>query len=374
MRIAFIDLDNLRNPFWGAGEARATREVGKRLAVNHEVTVYCSKYPGWQDYIEEGMSYVHIGIESRFPRLTNLFFVLTVPFIIRKIKADMIIECFSAPFSVTFAPLFTQTPVIGLPCMFNASEFSRKYHLPFHWVEAIGCKFYKYFLPYSEVGLNKMLAYNPNIHYKVIQQGVGDEYFQIERRKPKHILFLGRFDVAQKGIDLLVEAYAKVSDKISLPLVIAGHGPDEKQIAEKISKLGVNGKVKMVGSAYGKKKFKLMSEALFVAFPSRHDEICLWSLEALAGGLPTVAFDLPESKWMPGKAVLKVKPFDVEAFSKAMVKLSSNDELVHKMGDHARKIASGYTWDKIAGEFESFFEFVIQTSIQESRKSILLKA
>lgn len=354
LNIAIIDMDNLRNPFWGAGQARATFEVGRILAKKHQVTVYCSKYPGYKNYVQDGIKYEHVGVVSKNPRLTNLLFVFNIPFLVQKIQSDIIIENFNAPFSVSFAPLFTKVPVIALPTMFNAKEFYKKYRIPFHWVEAIGLKFYKYILPYSDIDSSKAKKLNPKIKFKIVPQGVSKEFLQIKHETPEHILFLGRFDIWQKGIDLLLKSYSRVSDKIEYPLVLAGHGSDEGKIKDLIKKLKLENKVAIVGSAYAEKKNKLIKKAIFTAFPSRHDELSLWSLESLASGLPLVAFDLPEARWAPETVALKAKPFDLEEYSKLLLKASENN-LNQKMRNASRTFAKNFTWEKVAEDFELFF-------------------
>lgn len=358
MKIAIIDMDNLKNPFWGTGQSRATRQVGKRLASHHSITVYCSKYPGWKDYEEDGIKYIHVGLETNSPRLTNLAFMFNIPFLVRKIKADVIIENFNAPFSISFAPLFTRIPVIGLPTMFNAIEFSKKYHLPFHWIEWLGMKFYKYLLPYSEVDSAKARRLNPNIVYKIVPQGVGPEFFHIKPTRPKHVLYFGRLDIWQKGLDLLLEAYSLVADKIKYPLVIAGHGPDEPRIRQQIKDLGLESKVKLIGPIYGAKKAKIFSESLYNAFPSRHDEICLGTLEVLAAGLPVICFDLPESEWLTSKISLKAPRFDPKAYSKLLLK-AMRPEIINPLRAATRPFARQYTWDKVATQIESFIKLIV---------------
>lgn len=359
MKIAILDMDDLRNPFWSAGAARATREVGKRLAKKHEITVYCSKYPGYRDYIEDGVRYIHRGINFPNAKLINIFFIASLPLLVRKVDADLIIENFHAPTSVSFSPIFTKIPIIALPAMFNAREFTKKYHFPFHWIEKFGMKFYKYMLPYSETDSSKAKKLNPKIIYKIVPQGVGEEFFRIRHKKPKYILFLSRFDIQQKGIDLMLKSYAKISNSIDYPLVIAGHGPDEDKIKEFIKDLKLGDKVKIVGPAYGTKKIKLIQEALFVAFPSRHDEMSLWTLEALASGLPVVAFNLTESKWMKKEVALKAEPFNLDDYAKKLLDCTEVN-LNKRMRKNAREFARKFTWDKVADQFEEFFKYVLE--------------
>lgn len=269
--IAILDLDDIQNPLLAGGQATATYEVGRRLAANgHKVTVYCSKYPGCADRTQEGIVYKHVGLDMGSIKINNALYILSIPFIVSKIKADVIIECFTAPISTLFSPLFTKIPVIALPSMFNAGEFSKKYHLPFNLIEKFGMQFYKYMMPYSDIDNAKAKALNPNIKTHIVPQGVDDIYLQNVQEKPQYVLFLGRFDIAQKGIDLLITAYDKIKHRIGYKLIIAGHGPDKEKIQQMITERNLENKIGIFGSAYGKKKLKLMSQALYTAFPSRH--------------------------------------------------------------------------------------------------------
>ncbi len=361
LKIVFFDFDDIKNPLLNAGQAKATYEVGTRLSKKgHEVLVISSKYPGFEDRVEGGISYKHIGLSSSFIRLNNLFYLFTLPITVVRLKADVIIECFTPPVSTLFSPVFTKIPVVILPSMFNAKEFSKKYHLPFHWVEKFGMRFYKYMMPYSNIDSGKALGLNPKINCRIIPQGVGKDYFAIKHTEPKHILFLGRFDIAQKGIDLLLESYAFAKDEIDYPLILAGHGPDEGKIREKIKNLGLGNRVKIVGSAYGRKKKKLMSEALFVAFPSRHDEMSLWSLEALAGGLPLLCFDIPENYWLPKTVSWKVKPYDTKTYASAIKVATESPRRLKEMRNNSQEFAKQFTWETVARKFELFFREVIR--------------
>lgn len=360
LNITFLDFDDIKNPLLGAGQAHATYEVGRRLVKSgNKVLVLCSKYPGYKDRIEDGIEYKHIGLYTGNIKINNILYILALPLYINKLKSDIVIECFTAPISTLFSPIFTKKPVIALPSMFNAIEFSKKYHLPFDLIEKFGMRFYKYMLPYSEIDAKKAIGLNKNIIYKIVPQGVDKEYLKIKQKKPKYILFLGRFDIAQKGIDMLIEAYAKVSNKINYPLFIAGHGPDEEKIVKLIKKYKLGNKVKIVGPAYGNKKNKLMAEALFVAFPSRHDEMCLWALEALAGGLPLVGFDIPESKWMSSGISMKAKAFDIDEYANLLLKATNNKE-IFKLRRNSREFAKKYPWEKVVEEFEAFIRFVLR--------------
>lgn len=354
LNITFLDFDDIKNPLLNAGQARATLEVGSRLAKKgHHVDVISSKYNQSKNRLENGLNYKHIGFSTPNIRLNNLIYILSLPFVVPRIKTDVIVECFTAPISTLFSPLWTKTPVVAVPTSFEADRFSKLYKLPFEAVEKFGLKFYKYALPYTDTFDSKFKLGNPAIKTSIVPEGVGPEYFAIKRKKPEFILFLGRFDVGQKGIDLLLEAYAKVQDKISYPLVLAGKGPDQEKISQLIKNLKLESKVKIVGPAYGEKKFELLSKALFVAFPSRHEGFSLFVLEAMAASLALVSFDIPSLSWLPKNAIYKARMFDVNEYAKQLVK-ATDKAVVVKKGQDLRKVARNYTWEKVATEYEKF--------------------
>lgn len=373
LKIAYLDFDNLKNPLLGAGQARATYEVAKRLVKKgHKVEVFCSKYPGYKDRIEDGIKYTHIGLSSKFLRLNNLVYIFVLPICVRKIKADVVVECFTAPISTLFSPLFTKIPVVAITPSFEAERFSKKYHLPFDLIETFGLRFYEYFSPSSPSFETKMKKVNPNIISKVIPQGISNEYFSIKNRKDRdYMLYLGRIDIGQKGLDLLLKSYSKVSSRINYPLYIAGYGPDEEKVQQLIRKLKLTEKVKMVGPVFGKKKRKVLSKATFAVIPSRYEGFCLVALEALASGLPVVAFNIPGISWLPEEVSLKAKPFDVDSFAKMMLR-ASNKNINKKLRKKCIQVARKYCWDNITAQYEQFFDFIVNRKSDKKKKKSFL--
>ena len=366
MNILFLDFDDIANPLLGAGQARATVEVGKRLVQKgHTVTSICSKYPDYKDRVENGIKYQHIGIGSTNIRLNNFFYILSVPFALLRAKADIIVECFTAPMSTLCAPLFTRTPVVGLPTSFDADRFAKQYHLPVHWLERYCLRFYTYFMPYTPAYDKKMKKYNPSVISKLIPEGVSPEFFAIKQKTPKYILFLGRIEINQKGIDLLLKAYAKIAKIAKYPLVIAGKGPDEKKMHELIARYKLESYVSFVGPAYGAKKSTLLSEALYVVMPSRNEGFSLFSLEALASGLPIIGFDIDGFSWTTNQPVLKAAAFDTDDYAKKMLS-AMKPTVSSTLRSTARKSVKNFTWDAVAYEFELFFKAIITKSIRRA--------
>lgn len=358
LKITFLDFDDIKNPLLGAGQARATVEVGSRLVKRgHRVTVICSRYPGYKDRKDNGITYKHIGVGTNNIRLNNLLYILLLPFTVISLKGDIIIECFTAPISTLFSPLFTKIPVVAVPTSFEAERFAKLYHLPFDLIEKFGLRFYKYALPFTTHLEAKFRKVNKSVMTVVVPEGVSEQFFNIKGKKVKYILFLGRYDIGQKGIDLLLKAYSKVHKKV-LPMLMVGVGPDKEKIERLIKNLKLQNKVTLSGPAYGKEKDEILSKALFVAFPSRHEGFSLFSLEALASGLPLVSFDIPSLSWTNEKVNLKAKAFDINAYSKLLVE-ASNYEVNKRMKISSRSIARKYTWENVAEKYENFFNSIL---------------
>jgi len=359
LKITILDFDDIKNTLLGAGGARATYALGSRFASKgHCVEVICSKYSGFRDRVEKGISYKHIGLSSGNNRLNNIIFILTLPFAVRRIRADVIIECFTSPISTLFSPLFTKIPVVAVPTSFEAERFAEKYHLPFQYIENFGLRFYKYFIAPSKYFEDKILEVNSHVVTKICPLGVDKNHLSIKPKTPKYILYLGRFDIGQKGLDLLIAAYAKVCNELKIQLLLVGFGPDRARIIKIINDLGMQKHIKLVGPKYKKEKLELLSKALFFVAPSRHEGFCLAALEALAVGVPVVSFDIPGLSWVSNEVSLKAKAFDDNDYAIKMIR-ASNPAINNKLRRKCKRFARNFSWEKVANEYLAFFNTVL---------------
>ena len=127
------------------------------------------------------------------------------------------------------------------------------------------------------------------------------------------MLFMGRIDVEQKGLDLLLEALALAQP--TLPLVMAGTGiPGEERRLRRLLQQSV-GPVTRVGHVSGAQKHQVLSDAAFVVMPSRYETFGISALEAMAYGKPVVHFDLPRLSWIEHGTAVAVPSYDVNALA-----------------------------------------------------------
>lgn len=110
-----------------------------------------------------------------------------------------------------------------------------------------------------------------------------------ERNGRLRLLAVGRLH-PQKGFDLLVQAFAEIAPYLPLwDLVILGEGDERTTLQERIDQLGLTERVKMPGRVGNVGDWYQASDLYVLS--SRVEGLSNTLLEAMASGLPAVAFD-----------------------------------------------------------------------------------
>ncbi len=128
------------------------------------------------------------------------------------------------------------------------------------------------------------------------QEGSAHEFAQAwpETRGKRVLLFLGRLHV-KKGGDLLIEAFAQVSDQDErLHLVMAG--PDDRSgvragLEALAARLGVAHRITWTGMLTGSAKWSALKAAEVFALPSHQENFGVAVVEALAMAVPVIISD-----------------------------------------------------------------------------------
>jgi glycosyltransferase involved in cell wall biosynthesis len=92
-----------------------------------------------------------------------------------------------------------------------------------------------------------------------------------------------------KGVDDLVEAMALLPEDYRL--AIAGTGAQQAELQGRVAALGLQQRVRFYGWVAGAEKQALFDQADIFCLPSRYDSFGMGYLEAMANGLPVVAYD-----------------------------------------------------------------------------------
>ena len=362
MRILHLAYEDPRRPGSGGGSVR-TLEIDRRLAARHEVVALVAAYPGAREQVTDGIRWVPLGpaLAGRIPQLA--YFALAG--LASRRPADVIVEDFGAPFSVALSPLFSRRPVVASVQWLFAREMRRKYRLPFDAVELAGLRAYDDFIAVSDWLADELRRRRPGASVETIPNGVDARAFSIPPKRPEHLLFVGRLDRAQKGLDLLVEAAAMAAEELGTampPLLVAGDGPDRADAEAWVEARGLGGIVRFVGRVEGPEKHELMASAHAVLMPSRFETFGMVAVEAEAAGAPIVAFDVGPLAGVAGPAAVLVEPFRTDRFAAEIVGLVRDPGRRDAASREGRSWARRYDWDRLAAAVEAHLEATIARS------------
>lgn len=128
----------------------------------------------------------------------------------------------------------------------------------------------------------------------VVGPDVDPKAFRPRRRGPGvDVVFVGRLEIAHQGLDLLIDAWARVAGRIGGRLVLVGTGPDEDALRERAERHGVADRVVFAGWVSGEARYALVANARLAVVPSRVETSGIAAVEALACGTAVVASDVP---------------------------------------------------------------------------------
>ncbi len=356
LSILHLGFEDFQKPGSGGGSIR-THEINRRIAKHHDITVLVTRYRGCKDRIEDGVKYVHIGLPlGYFGGILSYFAVL--PFAAHKYKADLVVEDFAAPFSSCLSPLWTRRRTIAMVQWMNAREKSKQYHLPFWITEKLGLHLHNKYIAVSEDLAAEIRKRNPDATVTVIGNGVSkaalEEPLAAER---KDVLFVGRLERVQKGLDILLDAFAMASGDTDANLIIAGDGPDEQWARERAAQLNIADRVIFKGRVSGKAKHRLFTHAKVVVMPSRFETFGIVAVEALAGGAPVIAFDIPCLRQVVPKNLGTLVPaFDTSKLSDAIQKTLAEKHTNSKLEHQRRAFASSFDWETLAKQQQAVYE------------------
>jgi glycosyltransferase involved in cell wall biosynthesis len=128
--------------------------------------------------------------------------------------------------------------------------------------------------------------------------------------------------VPQKGFDVLLKAFKKVTEEIDARLIILGQGPEKESLSRLVDDLAITEKVSFAG--FQKNPFGFISKADIFVLPSRYEGLPMVMLEAMACGTPIVSTDCksgPREILQDGKYWVIIPTEDIEALSGAVGEL-----------------------------------------------------
>lgn len=169
--------------------------------------------------------------------------------------------------------------------------------------------------------------------------------------------YLGRLDIAQKGLDTLIRAFAFYRRQGGTAVMsVAGGGNDEDKLREMCNVLGVSEYVQFIGKVFGEDKDCFLEGCSFFIHPSNWDGVPTACMEAAACGVPLIVskatnLDIYVEKYRAGF----VMPDDgrpvqalAEQFAKAERLFTDRDAYRQTCANALNMVREELNWDTIA--------------------------
>ncbi|MCO6432676.1 glycosyltransferase family 4 protein [Nitrosomonas nitrosa] len=171
-----------------------------------------------------------------------------------------------------------------------------------------------------------------------------------------YLITVGRL-VERKGVRYAIEALCDLPKNIQL--IIVGDGPQENELRELSTKLGVSSRIIMTGFVSQKEKFAYLEAADIYVLSSVHEGFGIVLQEAMQVGLPIVATDNGGQVDLikDGENGLLVEPKNSKKLAGAIKQIYSNGRLAAKMGEKNIRKAEQYSPAEIAKKVEEILQY-----------------
>jgi glycosyltransferase involved in cell wall biosynthesis len=173
------------------------------------------------------------------------------------------------------------------------------------------------------------------------------------------LMYVGNLE-AYQGIDLLLESFALVLEKTDRAdlAIIGGRASDIQKYQKKSQELGIDGKVHFLGPKPVEVLLEYLSEAdILVSSRTSGNNTPMKLYSYLHSGKAVLATNLPtHTQLIDSRVALLVDP-NVEAFSKAMLRLIEDTNLRAELGMAGKKlIEEKFTYKAFREKLNDLFD------------------
>jgi glycogen synthase len=324
-------------------------EIYRRLTAELEVEVVTGRYPHAADGVDAGVNYLRRGATRPYA-LSRLSFAACASHDLRSDDYDAAFVDFSAytwvsvprnrPVALVLGQLVTPTAKQRWGALAGAlfSRAEQRMLAEARHVAAVSRPLLDQVRPYLR----------PDVHADVVGAAVPDELFALERDEQDYLLFLGRFDIFQKGIDtLLTAAPALLRRYPGLRLILAGRGKDAARIRAAIRD---EPRITLIEGVDAEQRAELLRGARVLIVPSRFEGFGMVVAEGLAAGVPVVASNLAAlvDLLRPPACGKVFPPDDPEALCAAVSTLLDAPEQRAELSKAGRVQAKRFSWESVA--------------------------
>ena len=176
------------------------------------------------------------------------------------------------------------------------------------------------------------------------------------------ILYVGRL-VNQKGVDVLVHAYAKYATRpvgSVEPLVLVGDGPDRSDLEELVRTLGIERRVSFLGSLTGQDLLDVVRSAQIAVVPSVWEEpFGGVTTELMAAGKPLIVSERGAPAEIAADACLTFPNGDSAALADRLLQIGADPHLRRRLRQAGERRIRTFDEDILVDQYMELFESLV---------------
>lgn len=216
----------------------------------------------------------------------------------------------------------------------------------------------------ARTGADAVVVLNASVKTQLVQFGFNADRIQVastgvdlerldvvpDLERAYSCVFLGRLH-ASKGIFDLVEIWKAIRERrpgVTLAIIGGGHKQIEDELRHKIAQSNLENDIHVYGYMADSQAFALVRASKIFVSASHEEGFGMAILEAMACGLPTVAWDLEAYREAFPICLVRVKEGDVESFAEQVILLLENAAVYHARSAEARLCSARHSWDDVS--------------------------
>ena len=166
-----------------------------------------------------------------------------------------------------------------------------------------------------------------------------------------------------KGLYDIIPIWKEVvSKKDGAVLVIIGSGAKEyeNQLLTQIQREGLQQQIVMVGAKSHTETIKIIKRSRTYISPSHEEGWGIAICEAMACGLPVIAYDLDVYRDVFNDTYRGISPFSISEFAEAIAEFLASEDLRIETALSGRSLILQYDWDLVAKRELGFFKKILE--------------
>jgi glycosyltransferase involved in cell wall biosynthesis len=198
----------------------------------------------------------------------------------------------------------------------------------------------------QQKGFHNLAIWSRGVDSRLFHPGRRNEALRLSlgfAPQERVLVYLGRL-AAEKNIEMLLSAWQQLSVETPCRLLVIGDGPLRRKVESAAGEKAV-----FVGYRQGEELAGMLAAGDLMIFPSLTDTFGNVMLEAMASGLPVVAFNAPGPKDVVQDGTTGRLAPDISARSLARVtaEMIRDVRTIREMGRQARTFAQTQSWSDI---------------------------